>query len=1090
MKHSKFASLVRVSLVLLLVAVLCLLVACAAEPETPAGAPGDPSGGGGGETPLPVIENVSFPSQGLSLVYTGNSPEQAVKDAIQNLPEGATVTVEGIPEGFGVGSHTLTVKISLEGYQTLVLNVTLVIHSAEGDLSGISYADQLLLYTGETLPIPPVQGTLPDYVDVSYTCDPTELKNEGVYTVTAHFSSTNPNIVLSRESISATVTVRRQFTVRVDLDGGTGCESQYQVLNGDRLDLSAPQKDDYRFVGWTKGGSDFDLTAPITESFTLVAVWEPIKYNINYVFHAQNLTVNNSANPAYYTHLDGTVVLGTPSCSGLTFVGWYADNGLTTPITEIAASRKEEITVYAKWTAVPYSVEYVMNGGTNNTQNPATYTVLDNFELYNPEYRADYTFGGWYSDSAFQNRVTVLGAQATALTLHAKWEARKYTVSYTLNGGTNNSQNPRNYTHLDGIITLYDPTKAGFEFDGWYLESNFATRVFNIDASERKTVRLYAKWIEPDVVFTISPIDSNTATLTAVKAKSTVFAVEIPATYGGYTITAIGESAFNNSKHVTAVTIPSTVTSIGASAFRYTKITAIRIPSSVTSVGNYAFANCTALSDVTWSTKAEKIMPYVFMGCTGLTSMEIPSNVTYIGMQSFKGSGLTEITVPDSVINIMDGAFENTPLKKAVIGKNVAYMESILVGCNQLEELTVPFVGSNLNTGWNKSCLYQIFYRSSSSNERPDAKKNQTYVPASLKKLTVTNTKKLTIDALRYCANLEQIILPEGLTEIGDCALEGCNNVLSFTLPSTVTTVTGGTPFYTDGGFVELYNLSALSVENIGGIRRNLLAVHTSATAPSIIQTVGDFKFAVVDGVYTLVKYVGSDTAITLPTLEGGKTYTIGNCAFYGNTSITAVTMPNGVTAIGEFAFRNCAALAAITFPPTSLLTIGAYAFNGTALVSVVIPDSVTEMGQEVFGATALTNTTLKSVVLGNGLAAVPYRAFYNCTGLETVTFGANIVTVENDAFSSCSSIKEIVLNAKVQTIKSGAFAYCRSLTHIKLSESLTSIAYDAFTSCNIKEIWNPSALVLTAGGTDHGYIAQNATVIHNNLTDPKEVLS
>ena len=1088
MKDSRKSSFARVLFALLLVAVLCLLAACAAEPQTPAAPPqgGDPSDA----TPLPVIEGVTFTEDSFTFAYTGASVEQEIKDSIENLPQGATVQLEGLPSDFAAGTYTLTVKISLDGYQTLTKSVTLVITPADYAFDGVSFGDATLAYTGEPIAIPAVQGTLPAYVSVTYTSEPAEIRDEGTYTVTAHFTSTDPSIVLSQESMSATLTVKRRFTVTVELGGGTGCESTYTVWNGDHLTLSEPQRDDYRFMGWTKGGNSFDLSSPITESFTLVAAWEPVKYNINYVFNAQSLTVDNGTNPAYYTHLDGTLTLQAPTCTGLQFVGWYADIGLTVPITEISASRKEPITVYAKWTGIPFTVQYVMNGGTNNTQNPATYTVLDNFELYNPEYRADYTFEGWYSDSAFQNRVTVLGAQATNLTLYAKWEARKYTVSYTLNGGTNNSQNPRNYTHLDGIITLYDPTRAGFEFDGWYLESNFETRAFNIDASERKTVRLYAKWIEPDVVFTIVPIDSNTATLTAVKAKSTIFAVEIPATYGGYTITAIGESAFNNSKHVTAVTIPSTVTSIGASAFRYTKITAIRIPSSVTSVGNYAFANCTALSDVTWSTKAEKIMPYVFMGCTGLTSMEIPSNVTYIGMQSFKGSGLTEITVPDSVINIMDGAFENTPLKKAVIGKNVAYMEGIFVGCNQLEELTVPFVGSNLNTGWNKSCLYQIFYRSSTNNERPDAKKNQTYVPASLKKLTVTNTKKLTIDALRYCANLEQIILPEGLTEIGDCALEGCNNVLSFTLPSTVTTVTGGTPFYTNGGFVELYNLSALSVQDIGGISRNLLAVHTSATAPSIIQTIGEYKFAVVDGVYTLVKYVGSDTAITLPTLEGGKTYTVGNCAFYGNTSITAVTMPNGVTAIGEFAFRNCSALASVTFPPTSLLTIGAYAFNGTALVSVVIPDSVTEMGQEVFGVTALTNTTLKSVVLGNGLTAVPYRAFYNCTGLETVTFGANIVTVENDAFSSCSGIKEIVLNAKVQTIKSGAFAYCRSLTHIKLSESLTSIAYDAFTSCNIKEIWNPSALVLTAGATDNGYIAQNATVIHNNLTDEKEVLS
>ncbi len=199
----------------------------------------------------------------------------------------------------------------------------------------------------------------------------------------------------------------------------------------------------------------------------------------------------------------------------------------------------------------------------------------------------------------------------------------------------------------------------------------------------------------------------------------------------------------------------------------------------------------------------------------------------------------------------------------------------------------------------------------------------------------------------------------------------------------------------------------------------------------------------------------------------------IGDSAFYKCTSLTSVTITDGVTSIGSYAFAGCTALKAFygkfassdnrclivsgrinSFAPAglteytipdSVTSIGASAFAYCSkLTSITIPGSVTSIGESAFRDC----TSLTSVTIPDSVTSIGERAFYHCTSLTSITIPDSVTSIGVAAFSCCTSLTSITIPNSVTSIGRSAFSYCHSLTSVTIPDGVTEIGNSTFYNC------------------------------------------
>ena len=248
----------------------------------------------------------------------------------------------------------------------------------------------------------------------------------------------------------------------------------------------------YSFRGWSYNNSKvFDekgkqvSTPTLASSMVFTADWEAISYSITYEL---NGGTNVLANPSTYT-IEDDLTLENPTKEGYTFAGWYSDSSFTSLSLDFSGDK----TFYAKWSIMSYPISYELNGGTNSPYNPSFFTIEEEITLGDPS-RAGYSFAGWYSEASFETKVTSIPRGTTSsIKLYAKWDLVTYSITYELNGGTNNGSNPDSY-NTEIAITLSNPTRKGYTFAGWYFDSSFREGTYGIPLGSSGDKTLYAKW--------------------------------------------------------------------------------------------------------------------------------------------------------------------------------------------------------------------------------------------------------------------------------------------------------------------------------------------------------------------------------------------------------------------------------------------------------------------------------------------------------------------------------------------------------------------------------------------------------------------
>lgn len=183
---------------------------------------------------------------------------------------------------------------------------------------------------------------------------------------------------------------------------------------------------------------------------------------------------------------------------------------------------------------------------------------------------------------------------------------------------------------------------------------------------------------------------------------------------------------------------------------------------------------------------------------------------------------------------------------------------------------------------------------------------------------------------------------------------------------------------------------------------------------------------------------------------------------WYGlGSSIENIIIGDGITSIGDYAFRWCQKVKNLVIPD-SVTSIGAHAFEDClSLKTITIPDSVTSIGEGAF----YNCEALESIAIPDSVTSIGKEAFITCDSLKRVKLPSKLTAIKKGTFQECSSLSDIEIPATVTEIGENAFYKCASLTKITIPSGVEILEKYSFASCGLKELVIPEGVKVI--GTD-----------------------
>lgn len=338
-------------------------------------------------------------------------------------------------------------------------------------------------------------------------------------------------------------------------------------------------------------------------------------------------------------------------------------------------------------------------------------------------------------------------------------------------------------------------------------------------------------------------------------------------------------------------------------------------------------------------------------------------------------------------------------------------------------------------------------------------------VCTSLKKVTLPQSlQKIGEGAFEYCSSLNEIQIPANVTVIGQRAFHCCKKLTSVTIPEGVTEIDNATFAYCE-------ELSTVVIpETVTKIGKAAFQ-NCGFSSINIPTTVKETDFRAFAGCHKMqkatisVETVGEQTFYSCDALTEveftSEVKTIGDGAFHSCTALAEIKIPDNVTSIGDGIFMSCKALKRVVFEGG---TVKNSTLGNPALRELVISESATldasftagyskstletvKIGKGVIGNSAFSYcTNLTTVELGDGVTSIGTSAFLKCTQLSSIAIGNGVTSIGTSAFNGCTALR----NANIGSGAIGATAFqdCSRLDNVTLGNDVTSIGTNAFLRC------------------------------------------
>ena len=502
---------------------------------------------------------------------------------------------------------------------------------------------------------------------------------------------------------------------------------------------------------------------------------------------------------------------------------------------------------------------------------------------------------------------------------------------------------------------------------------------------------------------------------------------------------------FYKCSQLTTINLPASLELIGTSAFESSGLTDVTLPVSLETLGNYPFGKtpitefkvaqgnpnfkvgkdgevCTTANQILFYPSTFKgddgivtisegytLASYAFYGCSGIIGVEMPETMTEIPQYMFSGcTGLVYVNIPEGVTTIGANAFQNlTTLQEVVLPTTLVTINAnAFNGCTNLDTFTLPAsLETILGSAFKGTKVGRIVLPENLKSLQANAFENSAITEVVFRGTPTTIGGSVFAGA----SQLVSIVIPEGVTQITSSMFKNCTALQSVTLPSTLTSIAsyafmGCTALKTitlPEGLLEI-SMQAFSTSGITSI---VIPASVAKIGSGTTYSSGYGAFAKCTAL-TSVEFKG---VVPKASMQGGE--------FEGCTALSEVILPEGWAQLSAYMFKGCTALKTIDLPDT-LTILNNYEFNGSGLTSIVIPDSVTEVGYSVFQDC----TSLVSVTLPDTLGAFGYYTFQGCTALANINIPAGVMKFESSLFKNCKAFTTIFIPKTVTSIGSSVF--------------------------------------------------------------------